>query len=74
VDLALSCLNLLGYFTGSYLFNQKRISPKILIFCGGFTAVSGMLISTFVKNIWLFILTYGVMSGIGCGLSYLILM
>jgi len=30
------------------------------------------MLSTFVTNFWLFLISYGMMSGIGCGLNYMI--
>ena len=43
-----------------------------MVFCGGAIAIAGMMLSTFVTNFWLFLICYGMMSGIGCGLNYMI--
>ena len=48
------------------------MNPKTIIFIGGCTSVTGIFLSSLATKFWVFIVLYGVMSGIGMGISYLI--
>ena len=72
VDVALVFLNCFGYQIGTYLLNSRGWNPKHILALGGTISLSGIFLSSFTTNLWAFIGLYGVMSGIGCGMNYLI--
>jgi MFS family permease len=71
VDTAMIYLNLAGYPIGVYMLD-KRVNVKLILFIGGAISLSGILISSFTTNMLAFILTYGIMNGIGSGISYMV--
>ena len=72
VDVALVLLMTMGYQVGSYLLNIKRINPKLIIFMGGTISLTGIFLSTFTHSLGMFVFFYGVFSGIGVGMMYMI--
>lgn len=71
-NLILVITNCLGYQVGPYLANVRKWDPKKILALGSFVAISGVIISSFMTNFWLFVLFYGAMSGIGCGTGYIV--
>jgi len=72
VDAALSLLNVCGYQVGAYLLNVRRWNPKFIIALGGMISLGGITLASYQTNLWNFMLVYGVSSGIGCGMTYMI--
>jgi len=49
---------------------MERIGPRRLAIIGGLVAAAGWLLSGLATNIWMLVLTYGVVAGSGVGLAY----
>lgn len=51
---------------------DKYFAPRLVVICGGLLVFCGVAVSYFTiqYSYWLFILSYGVLYGIGSGLSY----
>ncbi|SBT86525.1 monocarboxylate transporter, putative [Plasmodium malariae] len=57
-----------GFFGG--ILNQN-LGPQISVLLGGWLMCLGILLSYFtVFNFYLFLMTYGILCGIGCGIAY----
>ncbi|GAB64995.1 transporter [Plasmodium cynomolgi strain B] len=57
-----------GFFGG--MLNQ-HLGPQISVLLGGWLMCLGILLSYFtVFNFYLFLMTYGILCGIGCGIAY----
>ncbi|GAW79505.1 transporter [Plasmodium gonderi] len=57
-----------GFFGG--ILNQ-HLGPQISVLLGGWLMCLGILLSYFtVFNFYLFLMTYGILCGIGCGIAY----
>ena len=50
-------------------FNDK-LGPRTVIFVGGLMFGGGMLLSGFAKNITMLIVSYGLLAGLGLGMTY----
>lgn len=76
-----------GYQIGTFLINEKRWNPKLyvlqfnllfiyfqfsIIALGGGVALIGIFISSFTKSLIAFVCSYGIMCGIGVGITYFI--
>jgi MFS transporter, OFA family, oxalate/formate antiporter len=48
------------------------MNPKIILAIGSTISLSGIFLSSFATSFPVFIVLYGVMSGIGCGINYMI--
>lgn len=48
------------------------MNPKIIVLIGGSIALTGIFASSYMTNFWAFIITYGVLNGIGSGIMYFI--
>ena len=72
VDLALLALNVIGYQVGMYLLNDRGWGPKHIVAVGGFLALAGKWFASYTTSIWVFISLYGLLGGIGNGMSYMI--
>lgn len=58
-----------GNLLGGYL--QDRTNPRLIALIGLVLFGGGILITAFIKGAaWLIFVTYGVVSGIGCGFTY----
>jgi len=57
---------------GTYLLRQRSWNPKAIILLGGCIAIAGIFASSFTKDLATFIALYGVLSGIGTGMTYMI--
>ena len=49
----------------------ERVGCRVVAFCGGLLGVLGFVLSSFVKDVYLLYITFGVLWGIGASLSYL---
>jgi len=72
VDIALVVFNVGGYQIGTLLANHFRWSPKLILALGSSIALGGIFAATFTKNFWAFVMLYGSLSGLGCGINYMI--
>lgn len=72
VYLVLVLTNCIGFQIGPYLANIRRWNPKLILTLGSSIAITGVFISSYVQNFWLFVLFYGAMSGLGCGMGYIV--
>lgn len=72
VDFLLVLLNCIGYQIGTYLVNQRRWNPKLVLLLGGTISLSGIVTASYMKNFWAFLFCYGALSGIGCGINYFV--
>jgi OFA family oxalate/formate antiporter-like MFS transporter len=61
-----------GFQIGTYLLRQKGWSPKYIVLTGGSIAISGIFASSFAKDLPTFIALYGILSGIGTGMTYMV--
>lgn len=69
------CLNIvanIGYPIGTYLLVQKNLNPKYIILIGGSIAITGIYCSTLTTNLWVFIVLYGALMGVGTGMNYMV--
>ena len=71
VDVVLVLLKNFGFQFGAYLLMQKKFHVRTVVTIGGCISLTGIIISSFVKNLWLFIIFYGGCSGIGGGIMYM---
>lgn len=71
VDLALVFLNCLGHIIGAKLLEWKW-DPKKVILLGGILSMIGYFIASTVKSFSLFIVFYGVIGALGCGICYMV--
>ncbi len=55
-----------------YLLNNRKWNPKTIVAVGGFIALAGKWFASYTTDIWLFIALYGILGGIGNGMSYMI--
>jgi MFS transporter, OFA family, oxalate/formate antiporter len=63
----------LGAFVGGRL--QDRIGPRPVALAGGITYATGVMLASLVQTpdqLWLLVLTYGVIAGIGLGAGYIV--
>lgn len=44
----------------------------MIIFIGASISLSGMFLSSYTKSLGLFILSYPILSGLGCGMMYMV--
>ena len=44
---------------------------KLILICGGAVSITGFLISSFITNFTLFIIFYGCIGALGCGVCYM---
>lgn len=72
VDVALIFLNCFGYLIGTYLLNFRRWNPKHILALGGSISLTGIFLSSFTTDLMAFVASYGMMSGIGCGMNYFV--
>ncbi len=63
----LAFFSILMFFGGRLM---EKLGPRKLGIIGGIIVGLGWLLSSFASNIWLLILTYGVIAGSGVGLVY----
>ena len=70
VDLFLVFSNWLGYQVGVYLVQNLRLKAKLIVFIGGFMSLAGVFISSYTKDLKVYIALYCCMNGIGCGINY----
>ena len=72
VDLVLVASIWFGYYLGTYLLQTLRWHCKLVVALGAGTALAGVYISSFTTNIWIFLITYCMMNGLGIGSCYFI--
>jgi len=72
VDMTVVLLISVGQLIGTYLMNDRKWNPKVVVLLGGCIYLGGSLISSFMTNFWLFLFFYGAFSGIGLGINYMI--
>ena len=72
VDTALILLNTTGYQIGTHLLNVRKLNPKLILLLGGSISLCGIFASSYTHSLGSFICLYGVFSGIGCGIMYLV--
>ncbi|MDD3026977.1 MAG: OFA family MFS transporter [Erysipelotrichaceae bacterium] len=65
--MALSSYALFMFLTGRHIESYK---PRNILLIGGFLVASGWILSAFAPNIYVFTLTYGLISGAGVGVAY----
>ena len=51
---------------------QKRYGPRVIATVGGFLYGFGVFLAAFAPNLFVLYLTYGVISGIGLGMGYIV--
>ena len=63
-----------GYFVGLNLMNNKRFKfhPKIVVMIGSSLAIAGVILSSFTKSYYVFVLTYGALNGLGGGMCFML--
>lgn len=49
---------------------NDRFGPKTVILAGGLMFGGGMVLSGFAKSVWMLIVTYGLLGGLGLGMAY----
>jgi len=54
------------------LINEQRWNPKLIIALGGGVALAGIFISSFTTSLMAFVCSYGIMCGIGVGITYFV--
>ena len=54
------------------MLEQKQMQPRNIILIGGGIAITGIFFSSFQKQIWYFISLYGILSGVGSGMTYIV--
>jgi len=72
VDMILIAADTLGGILGAYLLNSRNWNPKILISLGGTFSVGCTFFSSFVKNLYWWLLLYGLGNGFGIGICYFV--
>ena len=61
------------YFTGMVAdVLTSKFGRKIVVIAGSVISASGLLISSFMTNIYVMYFTYGVLTGLGYGLMYMV--
>jgi MFS family permease len=72
VDLFLLGMNVAGYSIGMYLLNHRKWSPRLVVAFGCFIALAGKMASSyFVGDFWTFVTLYGLLGGLGNGITYM---
>jgi len=72
VDVVLILLNCIGHYVGSYLLKELKWNPKKIIALAGSVAILGIWMASFATNMTTFLVLYGGLGGIGCGINYMI--
>lgn len=72
VDNCLASLNLIGFNIGLYLVVSGKLQPRSLLLLGSVIAIAGLFSASYCIDFVSFILCYGVVGSIGCGLNYMI--
>jgi hypothetical protein len=71
VDTALIFLYDCGYPIGVYLL-KRNVNPAIILGIGGFLSIAGVLMASFSTDMVSFILWYGCLNAVGCGIQYMV--
>jgi len=72
VDTMLIAANTCGYNIGTFLLNNKRIHPKLIVGCAGTFALVGIFCSSYTKTLAPYLTLYTGMNGLGCGTCYMV--
>ena len=72
VDSALILANWIGYNIGTYLLQNRRWHPRVIVGLGGTISLSGIYLSSYTKSLGPYLALYTGANGIGCGMSYLV--
>ena len=72
VDTFLILFNWFGYQVGVYLFQVRRINPKIVITLGGATSLTGVYLSSYTRSLGEYLACYCGLNGLGCGTCYFV--
>ena len=61
------------YLTGTFVdVLTSKFGRKIVVIGGSVISASGLLISSFMTNIYVMYFTYGILTGLGYGLMYMV--
>lgn len=72
VDLALTLLNIVGYNVSTYLLKNRKWHPRLVLILGSCLSLSGYFMSSFTTTFKWFIVCYGVIGALGCGIIYFV--
>lgn len=72
MDFALNVFICTGYQIGVYLLNKLRWNVRFVLIIGASLSLAGIFAASFMTNFWAFVFLYGVFSGLGCGMNYLV--
>ena len=70
VDLGINIMNCVGNLFGTYLLNDRKINPKIVIMIAATISLSSIFASSFVTSLEWFIILYGLWAPFGLGMCY----
>ena len=72
VDTLLILANWSGYQLGTYLFQNLRWHPKVVITIGGVVSLTGVYLSSYTRDLTQYLALYCGMNGLGCGMCYFV--
>lgn len=72
VDNCLALLNVIGFNLGLYLVVSGKLQPRATILLGSVIAITGFLSASYCVSFFTFILCYGIIGSLGCGLMYMV--
>lgn len=72
VEFILVLLCLTGVQVGPYLANVRQWNHRVIMLLGCSLTITGVVLSSFQTSLSLFVLFYGVFSGLGCGTCFIV--
>ena len=70
VDVGLVFSNWFGYQIGVYLLQNLRINAKLIILIGSVISLAGVYLSSFTRDLEVYLTLYCLLNGVGCGINY----
>jgi MFS transporter, OFA family, oxalate/formate antiporter len=64
--------NTCGYNIGTFLLNNLRLHPKLIVGCAGSFALIGIFCSSYTTTLAPYLALYTGMNGLGCGTCYMV--